>query len=274
MYSSKPNSLVGAIVFGCPGGGKSGMLGTFGVKTCVFHSSVEAHGVDSSELHKNCEVDYYNFELDEQGNSLSPAKAIENLILRLQDHEWFKKNGYKAICIDSLSEIEVLICETPAWKAKVGDKMYTDPITIAMMTPILAQLRALQTKLKIHYAVTALLDVKKTGEVGEILEGAAKSRGYGVLFHLLVAFPDRFIVGPMITNKTDTKPKPRIQINAMVSRIAKEFKVDGKVTKILNVKTKISGVDPATLPATMPANFSRVIECKVAKKFVKKGEAE
>lgn len=283
MYSSKPNPLVGAIVFGPPGGGKSGMLGTFGVKTLHLYSDVEYHGEDSMNLHKNCHVDAYNFERDKDGNRLAPAKALENLASIIQDEEMIKSRGYKAIVIDSLSELESLVIETSAWKAKTTDshgqpKMYTDPVTISMINPFLSQLRNLQTKLGIHYAMTALLDVKRMGDAGEILEGTAKAKGYGVLFHLLVSFPDRFILGHMVTTKGATKLKPRIQIDAQLSRISKEFAIGSapaKVSKVLNLRTKISGCDMSTFPNTMAPNFARVIECKIAKKYVKAGgEAE
>jgi hypothetical protein len=284
MYSSNDtDDLVGAIVFGPPGGGKSGMLSTFGVKTIYFMSDVEAQGRHSARIHKNCEIDFLNFERHEvTGEKLSPAKALESLGARLSDVEWFRSRGYKAVVVDSVSELEALVVETPAWRTKTTDKngetkMYTDPITIAMITPFLAQLRNLQAILKIHYAVTALLDVKRMGEAGEILEGTAKSRGYGVLFHLLVSFPDRFILGHMSPGPNAKKLKPRIQIDAQLSRVAKEFAQNGapaKVSKVLNLRTKVAGCDMSTFPNTMAPDFSRIIACKRAGKFVKSNEID
>ena len=258
---------LGAILLGSSGSGKSRACGTLGVKTLYIHTSSEEHGALSasaggSEIVPIC-IDR------EGGKQLDPDASYNRLLTILGSGEALAKAGIKAVTIDGLSEIEALIMETKAWKARVlseykGVASYAGPVTLSMMRPIVAALLKLQKDHGFHFVVTCILNVKELGESGEILAAEPKLKGFDVATDMVRQFADVLIIGQMSNGEVS---KPRIQVGAHVSKASKDFQTK-EVRKLQNFFVRITGCDLSDAPDTLAPNLAKISEYKEKGKYV------
>jgi hypothetical protein len=265
------SKLLAAVLLGTPSGGKSGALGTFGVKTLYAYFGAEKHGYVSALTHGNCELSPYPLSLDDNEKPLTPEQAIKRLMDVLTDKETLKAEGIKAVVVDGLTELEQQIMETQAWKSRIeiekkGVTSYAGDVTLSMFRPIMEALRTLQRDLGVHYAVSCILDVQKYEDDGTILDGAPRLKGYDVAVGLLLQIPDRIMIGPMSDDNGDIEPRFQWTAKAHRSTADQKTKV---VRKTFNFRPQLIGVDMKTFPAHTKADLSRLIKYKEAKKYVK-----
>jgi hypothetical protein len=265
------NTKIGAVVLGPPSAGKSGLLGTFGVKTLYIYMEGESHGPLSISAHATSEVIPYCITRDDDNRPLNPDQALKRLQTLLADKETLKAEGIGAIALDGLTELEVLVTESATWKQRVvsekdGNTSFAGYITISMIRPFLDQLRALQREIDVHYIVTGILDVQKYDDDGSILESVPKLKGYDVATGLILQFPDRLMIGHMTDGEGNSLP--RLQTNATAHKTSKDFKTKVQ-RKTFNFRFQLAGCDMTTFPDTLRPDLSRLVKFKEAKKYFK-----
>lgn len=258
------DNLVAAIILGPSSGGKSFLMGTFGLKTLLLHTSGEEHGADSAQLAGEGVVPV-PLDYDEEGNKLGPDAAYKRLLSILSDLEGIKKAGFKVIAVDGLSELEQLVRATSAWKLACLNKDgvhngFAEPAaTCAAIRPVLDQLRTLQKVLRIHYVVSCILDEKKVGEDGEILDSEPQLLGYKVASTLIPQFPDQLVVGRMVD--PEGKEYHRLQFCASVTKTSVDNKTK-EVKRFTNFTPRLRGVSSSALPRHMKASMVEVLKLK------------
>jgi hypothetical protein len=255
------NKNVGLILLGPSGSGKSRACGTFGVKTLYLHTSGESHGPASaaaggSEILPIC--------IDKDGDKqLSADEAYTRLLEILGSTQELKKLGIGAVAIDGATELENIIQNTTAWKARLaaeykGVKSYAGDLTLSMFRPIILGLQKLQTDLNIHYVITCILSVKEYGESNEILDASPSLYGFNVATGLIQQFPDILVVGQVSDGE---RTRPAIQLGSHVSKATKDQKSQ-EVRKLSNFYNRITGADLATCPDLMKPSLKLVAEIK------------
>lgn len=265
---SATDSLVSAIILGPGGAGKSSIMGTFGCKTLFLYTSGESHGPASAkkqslETHEVNNIIPVRIDL-QKGVELTPDQAYMNLLELLSDVEGIKKLGVKAIALDGASELEVIIRSTEKWKqlcmASNGKHNgFAEPAaTISLLRPILNNLRNLQSKLQIHFAISCILDVKEMGSDGAILEASPRLVGYSVAETVVQQFADVLVVGRMTRGD---QSKHKIQMMSDVVKVSKDAM--GTVKKTINFSPRITGVTVKT--PILDADLSEIIKLKNGK---------
>lgn len=258
---SQTSGLVSAIILGPSGAGKSTLMGSFGVKTLYLHTTGESHGPKSA---RSIGADLITICIDQSGGeSLSADASYARLLDILSDVGGLRKLGVGAVALDGATEIEAIIRNTQKWESKCQSASgkhngFAEPAaTIELFRPILVALKRLQSELKVHVAMTCILEVKDIGPNGEILESAPRLVGYSVAENIVQQFDDVLVVGRM--TKGDTV-KHKIQMLSEVTKVAKD--VLGTVKKTFNFAPRLSGLMVQDLPALIDADLSKVIELK------------
>lgn len=244
------------------GGGKSSLMGTFGVKTLYLYGNGEAHGPAAARVFGGPNIVPVNW--DYKGSTkLTAGQAYERLLEALTDLAQIKSKGFGAIVVDGLTELEQLVRGTKRWenlcltdKGKHNNFAEKDA-TLACVRPVLDALRTAKRSLGIHYGVTCTLDVKSLSDTGEIVESQPRLTGYGVAEGLLQQFRDIVVVGPMV--KADVIAH-RLQFLAGVSKTSKD--ASGNVKKTINFRPRVTGVAAEKLPATLAADLSVLAKFK------------
>jgi len=255
------NKKVGAIILAPSGGGKSTLGGTFGCKTLFIFGGAESHGPVAASVHGG-DIVAVRFDQDDDGNNLDADSAYERLLSILDAEDAIKEEGFGAIVVDSLTEVEATIRATTKFRAECLSQngkhnSFAEPTaTLGLFRPILVKLRDLQLNLGVHYAATCPLTVNAYGDNGEIMESAPKLSGYSVAEGLILQFPDVLVVGRMAKGE---KVAHRIQFNAGVTKASKDQA--GQIKKLLNFNPRVTGVKD--LPASMEANLGKVATMKV-----------
>jgi hypothetical protein len=265
------NTKLGAVILGTPSAGKSGILGTFGCKTLYAYFGGESHGPVSTFTHATSEVIPYPLSLDDEGKALNADQSYKRLLDLLRDKDTLKAEGIGAVAIDGLTELENAILETASWKQRVeveknGVTAYSGDVTVSMFRPVLDALRSLQRDIGIHYAVTCILDVRKYDDTGTILDSMPKLKGYDVATGIILQFPDRLMIGPIIND--EGVAVPRLQMTAKAHRNTADQKTK-VIKKTYNFRVQLAGCDMATFPETLRPDLSRMIKYKEAKKYFK-----
>lgn len=255
------NRRVGAIILAPSGGGKSTLGGTFGCKTLFIFGGAESHGPVAASVHGG-DIVAVRFDQDDEGNNLDPDDAYARLLSILDAEDAIKKEGFGAIVLDSLTEVENTVRATSKFKteclsAQGKHNSFAEPAaTLGLFRPILVKLRDLQLNLGVHYAATCPLQVSAIGDNGEIMESAPKLSGYSVAEGLILQFPDVLVVGRMI-GKTGNAAH-RLQFNAGVTKTSKDQL--GTIKKTVNFTPRVTGVK--TLPPNIEASLAKVAEMK------------
>lgn len=267
LKQSRKEGLLSVGVLGCQGAGKSYLTGTFGVKTLFIHGNVEEHGVESSTAPEGSQVVPMCYEKDDEGNPLGPDQALKRLYDILGSEEKLVKNGFKAIVLDSATELEALFRQTTKWKnACLTDKgkhnAFAEPaVTVQMFRDLIGTLKGLQDKIKLHYAITCILDVIAEDPVdGSVLESKPRLASFSVAEGLLQMLPDIVVVGPQLVNEDDEEKEYRLQFMAGVNRTSKDQ--NNRIKRTINFKPRLAGIQAGRLPNTAPADLSKVVEFK------------
>jgi energy-coupling factor transporter ATP-binding protein EcfA2 len=255
------NQKLGVLVLGPGGSGKSTVCGSFEGKVLYLYTSGESHGVLSATS-SGSEIFGIRLDQGDDGKQLKPDEAYDRLLAILSDEEGVRKEGFSAVVLDSLMEIESLVRTTNKFKAlcltdKGAVNRFAEPQSVLdMLRPILVKLKDLQLNAGIHYAVTCPLHVSEIGDNGEILQAGPKLSTYSVAEGLILQFPDIVVISRMTNDKG--VPGYRFQFNSSVSKESKDK--DGTVKKLLNFSPRLAGI--REIPTTMPADMKKLAELK------------
>lgn len=257
---SQVNSLR-AIILGQSGSGKSSLLGTFGVKTLYLYGSGEDHGPSAA---RSLGGDVVAVPWDKaDGASLTPDAAFKRILSVLDDVEGIKKAGFGAICLDSATELEILVKSTSAWKAlcltpKGGHNNFAETgATSQLIRQVIDALKAVRKALNVHIAVTCILDVKAMDSTGAIEEASPRLTGYHVAEGLIQQFGDVLVIGKLLKDEVSSH---RLQFDSGVSKQSKDQA--GQVKKMINFNPRIEGLSADKLPASFPADLKKLAEFK------------
>lgn len=268
------SDLIYAIVLGMSGGGKSRVCGTLPGKTLYLYSGAEKHGALSASAAGGKIVPVLvDFNYDKKQPYATKDEIYANTLKILKSHDSFIKSGFNSVVLDGLTEQEMIIRGTTAFKTACktssgGHNSFQEGVaTSDLIRTILEELRNLQRVAKCHVAVTCILDVKAVGDKKEILESSPKLKSYGVAEGTVPMFDDILVVGRL--QEDDEKPEYVFQMMGGVSKTSKE--VNGRVKKTINYNPRISvsnhGVE---IPEYIPANFAEILKIKQVVKGGKK----
>lgn len=255
--------LVGAIILGSSGAGKSSLIGTAGVKTLYLYTSGEDHGVKAAKAIAGSDI--VPLCLDHADDKkLTADETYERLLSILASHDQLKSLGVGLVAVDGASELEAIIRGTKAWatsclSASGKHNAFAEPTaTVSMFRPILNGLKDLQRKIGCHFVVTCILDVKSLGINGEIEEASPRLLGYSVAESLVQQFGDVLVVGKMAK---DGVVKYKLQFLTDIVKTSKDDK--GNLKRSMNFAPRVSGHQ--NLPAYLPADLKEVIKLKGTK---------
>lgn len=260
---SMNQKAIEAIILAPSGGGKSGLMGTFGVPTLYIYSTGESHGPGAAAKQaKVCGSTILPvcMDLDDDGNKLEGDAVISRVVDVLADAALFVQHGIKAIAIDGAAELETYIRSSQKWKtsclsASGKHNSFAEPAaTCEMFRPIFNRLKELQRTHNVHFAMSAMLDVREYGETNDIVEAAPRAKGYQVAEMLIQQFGDVLVVSP---RKKDGKIKFALQFMTDVTKVAKDER--GNTKRAINFSPRIKGATP---PPYMEADLRAVIELK------------
>lgn len=255
-----------ALLLGPSGGGKSSLMGTFGEKTLLLYTTGEDHGPKAAAALGRDNVvplciDYYD------GNVLIPDESIDLLYEVLDNHTWLQEQGFRAICIDGATQLELLFRGTTRWKKMCETKNgkhsgFEEPkATNVLFKEVVDKLKTAQRALNVHVAMTCVLDVKALGPHGEIQESAPKLTGYMVAEGLVQQFGDVLVVGRM---EKKGKVKHKIQMLAGVTKTSSDADT-GEIKKTINYSPRLTCVGLDDLPTLMNADLAEVYAIKQEK---------
>lgn len=263
--------LLELIVLGAQGSGKSYSIGTLGVKTLYLYGTRESHGPRTASVEggPNIEpmcIDYgvYPGEEMKPARSFTPDETLEFIREILNDREYIKSEGYKAIAVDGLAVLEAVAKGSTDWKEKcktTSGKHNTYKETEAtqeVLGEIIGLLKGCQRDLGVHLVVTGVLDVKATDAFGAIEEAAPRLGGYGLAESLNQHFGDIVVVGKM-TKGGETKYK--FQFLTDLTKVSKDE--HGQQKKAMNFSPRLSGLKIDE--AIMPADLSHLAKLKAEK---------
>lgn len=253
--------LVGAIILGSSGAGKSSLMGTSGLKTLYLYTSGEDHGVKAAKAIDGADIvpvclDYAD------GIKLGNDDTYARLLAILGSSEALAGQKIGMVAVDGASELEAVIRGTKAWaqaclSASGKHNAFGEPsATVSMFRPILSGLKDLQRKIGCHFAVTCILDVKAMGPNGEIEEASPRLLGYSVAESLVQQFGDVLVVGKMAKEGV---VRYKLQTLTDIVKVSKDDK--GTLKRSFNFAPRLSGLQ--NLPAYMNADLKDVIKLKV-----------
>lgn len=255
------NRALGLMIIGQSGAGKSTLAGTFGCKTLYIYTTGESHGAKAaSTMGGDVLPVCINSDV---GGILNADSAYERLLEILGDHDGIKKEGFGAIVLDGATELEALVRGTTKWRIMCQTKdgkhnSFAEGVaTLALLRPIVDQLKNLQRMYSIHFAMTCILDVHAISDDGEILESKPRLQTYSVAEGLIQQYEDIVVVGRMCKGNQIAH---RLQFLAGVSRVSKD--TQGQIRKSINFAPRIGGVKLDDLPKTMPADLSKLATLK------------
>lgn len=262
--------LVGAVILGPSGGGKSTVMGTFGVKTLYLYANAESHGPAAARSKGGKDVYPICISKTDSGEDITdPDQVYDQLLAILNSADSIKGLGIGAIVFDGLTELEGIVRGTKRWAklcqtAKGDHNTYAETgACITMMRPVLAALQKLQRDLGVHFAVSCILSVKDISTAGDILEASAKLQGYELADSLIPQFSEVLVIGRM-TRANEVKHK--FQFLTEITKSSKEK--TGAIKKCFNFGTRITGVDVDKLPPIADPDLSKIVEIK--KQYAKK----
>jgi hypothetical protein len=254
------SDLVGAVLLGSSGSGKSRACGTLGVKTLYLYFMGEKHGPASAASAPGSDIipvclDHAN------GQDLDPDATYQRILDILGGAEAIKKLGVGAIVLDSASELEACIRSSTAWKDKCRTKkdehnsFAEGPATVSLFRPVLRSLDRLQKRLRVHFVVTCILDIKSLQADDEIIEATPKLTGFDVAVPIVQQFGDIIVVGP---RERAGVVKYKFQMKASLTKESKDLQKN--VTRTITFRPRLTGVD--NVPDSLDADLSAIIALK------------
>jgi len=258
------NSLF-CCVLGPSGAGKSHAIGTLGVKTLFLHFVGERHGIDSSKKEGSDNIIPYCLDSDGK-KSLDPDETLSRLRAILSDPQGLKDQGFGAIVLDGLTEMDMCISDSKELKkmcltsqGKV-DGFKLTPATKRIASGLMNSLQNIRSKTGIHIIVTCILTVGDTDEEGALLGCIPQLGTYGLAESVLQKFGDRVVVTPLVRDDPDTGKKETIRVfdsRVVSTKVSKD--VNGIVKKTSNFSCRLSSGE---LPKLMKADLSELIKIK------------
>lgn len=258
--SDKSNNSLFCCILGPSGSGKSHSIGTLNGKTLYVYFSGEKHGVSSAKKEglKNiiplC-IDYV------EGKELTPDETLNRLRQIIKCGSDLVKEGFTAIAIDGLTEIDLCITQTKELKTQCltnqgkVDGFRTSTVAKQMVHSLIKSLVTLQQQTGLHIITTCILDVQEYGENKEIESCSPRLSTYGLAENALQMFPDRVVVGPQY--KESGEEVYVFDSSATIAKVSKD--VRGVVKKMFNFSPRLGSGE---LPKLMKANLSELISLK------------
>ena len=251
------NNKLALILLGASGNGKSYAQGTFGCPTLYLYTSGESHGPKAANTPGGNNI--LPICIDRDGDTqLKPDDAYKRLLDILGAADKIKALGVGAVTVDGATEIEGLIRETTAFKARAKTTFDEGPATLALFRPVINALKQLQRDIGVHYCMTCILNVKDFGDDGSVLESTPSLHGYQVATGLVQQFDDVMVVGRL---QRGEKVGYRLQLLAGVTKTTKDFKTH-EVRKTFNFSPRLTGVDITALGATLDADLGKLAALK------------
>jgi hypothetical protein len=255
--------LLGAIVLGSSGSGKSSLMGTSGLKTLYLYTTGEDHGVKAAQAAAGSDIvpvclDYAD------GKKLDADTAYQRTLDVLGSVDALKKMGVGMVAVDGASEIEAIIRDTKAWQrmcltGQGKHNAFAEPTsTVSMFRPVINGLKDLQRNLGVHFVISCILDVKDLGPHGEILEAAPRLQGYSVAESVLQQFGDVLVVGKM---ERDSIVKYKVQFMTDLVKQSKDEK--GTLKRAMNFAPRLTGLQ--NLPPMVDADLKEILKMKAGK---------
>lgn len=252
-----------AVILGPSGAGKSSLLGTFGCPTLYLYSTGESHGPRAAaEKAKDAgsTVLPICMDLDEAGNRLDGDAVLARVAAILSSDAVLDRYSIGAIALDGAAELETYIRSSAQWKkdclsANGKHNSYAEgPATLALFRPIFNQLKELQRRRGMHFAVTCMLDVREYGEHNDVVEASPRLKGFQVAEAIIQQFGDVLVVGPM---KRDGLTKHKLQFMSDITKTSKDLA--GTVKRAVNFNPRLNG---AKYPNYIDADLRQVIALK------------
>lgn len=253
------------LLLGASGSGKSHSIGTLGIKTLYLYTKTEDHGPKAAAMTGASNVVPLSIDTD-GNNNLSSDQTLDRLSSILGDVEGLKANGFKAIVIDSLTDIETIFRNSSKIKAAVLKNKYAEgPALADMFKDLIVTLKSVQQATGVHVILPCALEVKKIEDDGLVADAMPKLYGYMVSTGILQSFGDIMVIGEMANGD---KTARRFQLKAKGTRVGKS--AEGATSKTFSFSPRLVGVDLTTLPDTLKADLSKLIALKA--KSETKGE--
>lgn len=260
------NSRLFLLLLGSSGNGKSYAQGTFGCKTLYLYTEGESHGPKSAKMEGKDNIHPICLNL-ENGKELSADESIKRLFSILDNAEYIKKSGFKAIALDGLSELESLIRDSTKFRTMTTtdsgkhNGFAEAGATLFQLKEIISKLKRVQRECGVHICATEILSVKELSPEGMILDSTPQLIGYSVATGVVQQFDDVMIIGKM--QKKD-KISYRFQLLAEATKVSADS-VTKEIKKTFNFSPRLTGVDILALPPTLEANLSELIKLKEGK---------
>lgn len=263
------NPYLELLLMGPSGAGKSFCLGTLGVKTLYVYFTRESHGPKTAAVKGGDNIvpicaDFGVWPGETESRTFTADETLQYLNALLESYDWIKKENFRAIALDSMAALEVIVKESTLWKkkcstAKGGHNSFKESeASQEILGMVAGAMKGAQRECGVHIIATAPLDVKDTDGYGGISEAAPKLQGYGVCEAVVANFGDVLVIGRMSRNN---EMKWKFQSFLDVKKVSKDE--HGNVKKILNFAPRVSGL---VLDPIMDADLSLIIEMKKGKK--------
>jgi hypothetical protein len=259
------NPLLEIVILGSQGAGKSYTIGTLGVKTLYLYGTRETHGPKAASVKGTANIepmciDFGIWPGEKVERQFTADESWKFLTTILEDFEYLKSEGYKAIALDGLAVLDELVKGTTAWKeaCKTASGKHNNYGETAASQSLIGQminrLKACQRELGVHIVVTGILDVKSVDAFGGIEEASPRLSGYGLAESLNSNFGDIAVVGKM-TKGGEIKYK--FQFLSDLTRASKDD--TGNIKRAMNFSPRLSGCE--TVPY-MDADLSKLAAYK------------
>jgi hypothetical protein len=155
------------LLLGASGSGKSHSIGTLGVKTLYLYTKTEDHGPKAAAMTGGSNVVPLSIDTDGDSN-LSSDATLERLSSILSDTDGLKANGFKAIVIDSMTDLETIFRSSTKVKATVlKNKFAEGPALADMFKDLIITLKSVQQATGVHVMV-----------IGEMANGDKTARRF------------------------------------------------------------------------------------------------
>jgi len=254
--------LLQLVILGSQGAGKSYTIGTLGVKTLYLYGTREDHGPKTANVKGAGNIDPVCFDAVD-GKQLTADQSLAALESILNDVEYIKSEGYKAIAVDGLAVLESIVKECTIFREKcktTSGKHNTfaeSGVAQEMIGGVINQLKALQRELGLHIVLTGILDVKSVDGFGAIEEASPRLSSYGLAESLNQMLGDIVVVGKMSKNG---ETKYKFQMMSDLTKVSKDE--HGGVKKAMNFNPRLSGCET---PPIMDADLAALAAYKKQK---------